>query len=32
VFSITTIIKMSNSKKIWYPWIPGGIAVAVGMY
>ncbi|EHL01629.1 putative oligopeptide transporter [Glarea lozoyensis 74030] len=31
VFSITTIIKMSNSKKAWYPWIPGGIAVAVGI-
>jgi OPT family oligopeptide transporter len=31
IFAITTIIKMSNPGKIWYPWIPGGIAVAVGM-
>jgi OPT family oligopeptide transporter len=32
VFAITTIIKMSNSGKIWHPWVPGGIAVAVGMF
>ncbi|CAG8970645.1 hypothetical protein HYALB_00003399 [Hymenoscyphus albidus] len=32
IFTITTIVKMRNVGKRWHPWIPGGIAVAVGMY
>ncbi|KAG9233030.1 oligopeptide transporter-like protein [Amylocarpus encephaloides] len=32
IFGITTIIRILNTGKKWHPWIPGGIAVAVGMY
>lgn len=32
IFTITTIIKMGAVGKRWHPWIPGGIAVAVGMF
>lgn len=32
IFTITTVIKMGAVGKRWHPWIPGGIAVAVGMF
>ncbi len=31
VFSITTGLRISGTGKVWHPYIPGGIAVAVGM-
>lgn len=32
IFTITTAIRSSGALKRWHPYIPGGIAVAVGMY
>ena len=31
IFTITTIIRITGAGKRWHPYIPGGIAVAVGM-
>jgi uncharacterized oligopeptide transporter (OPT) family protein len=30
VFTITTIVRIVGAGKVWHPYIPGGIAVAVG--
>ncbi|GAO14280.1 hypothetical protein UVI_02033590 [Ustilaginoidea virens] len=30
IFSITTLLRTVGANKSWRPWIPGGIAVAVG--
>ncbi|QUC23194.1 uncharacterized protein UV8b_07435 [Ustilaginoidea virens] len=32
IFSITTLLRTVGANKSWRPWIPGGIAVAVGIY
>jgi uncharacterized oligopeptide transporter (OPT) family protein len=32
LFAITTAVKTQTAGKRWHPLIPGGIAVAVGMY
>ncbi|KAH8684715.1 oligopeptide transporter-like protein [Tricladium varicosporioides] len=32
IFTVTTIVRIVGSEKKWHPYIPGGIAVAVGMY
>ncbi|KAF8852403.1 oligopeptide transporter-like protein [Acephala macrosclerotiorum] len=32
IFTITTCIRIVGNRKKWHPYIPGGIAVAVGMY
>ncbi|KAJ6787478.1 hypothetical protein PWT90_02702 [Aphanocladium album] len=32
LFACTTIVRTAAVGKPWRPWIPGGIAVAVGMY
>ncbi|CZR52060.1 related to permeases-unknown function [Phialocephala subalpina] len=32
IFIITTCIRIVGNEKKWHPYIPGGIAVAVGMY
>jgi uncharacterized oligopeptide transporter (OPT) family protein len=31
IFTITTAVRINGVGKKWHPWIPGGIAVAVGM-
>ncbi|RDW72060.1 hypothetical protein BP5796_08094 [Coleophoma crateriformis] len=32
IFTITTLVRIALNGKRWHPYIPGGIAVAVGMY
>ncbi|KUJ23027.1 oligopeptide transporter-like protein [Mollisia scopiformis] len=32
IFTATTILRIVGTGKKWHPYIPGGIAVAVGMY
>ncbi|KAK1999539.1 OPT oligopeptide transporter [Colletotrichum falcatum] len=32
IFAVTTIIRTTTVGKVWRPFVPGGIAVAVGMY
>ncbi|TVY81749.1 putative oligopeptide transporter [Lachnellula suecica] len=32
VFTATTALRIYGAGKRWHPWVPGGIAVAVGMY
>jgi len=32
VFSITTSIRIVGNGKVWHPFVPGGIAVAVGVF
>ncbi|TVY25557.1 putative oligopeptide transporter [Lachnellula hyalina] len=32
VFTGTTMLRIVGAGKKWHPWVPGGIAVAVGMY
>jgi OPT family oligopeptide transporter len=32
VFTFTTVARILGTGKLWHPYIPGGIAVAVGMY
>jgi OPT family oligopeptide transporter len=32
VFSVTTGLRISGTGKVWHPYIPGGIAVAVGSW
>ncbi|KAI9746171.1 MAG: hypothetical protein M1818_000852 [Claussenomyces sp. TS43310] len=32
LFTVTTSIRIAGSGKSWHPYIPGGIAVAIGMY
>jgi hypothetical protein len=32
IFTITTIVRILGTGKRWHPYIPGGIAVAVGKF
>jgi uncharacterized oligopeptide transporter (OPT) family protein len=32
IFTITTVIRVAGVAKRWHPYIPGGIAVAVGKF
>jgi OPT family oligopeptide transporter len=32
VFTGTTLLRIYGAGRRWHPWVPGGIAVAVGMY
>jgi len=32
IFTVTTIVRIIGTGKRWHPYVPGGIAVAVGMY
>lgn len=32
IFTATTIVRIAGQGKQWHPYVPGGIAVAVGMY
>jgi len=32
IFAVTTIVRTTTVGKVWRPLVPGGIAVAVGMY
>lgn len=32
IFTITTLVRIYGAGKRWHPYVPGGIAVAVGMY
>ncbi|KAG0651471.1 oligopeptide transporter [Hyphodiscus hymeniophilus] len=32
IFTVTTMVRILGAGKRWHPYIPGGIAVAVGMY
>ncbi|KAK2008786.1 OPT oligopeptide transporter [Colletotrichum eremochloae] len=32
IFAMTTIVRTTTVGKVWRPFVPGGIAVAVGMY
>lgn len=32
IFAFTTLVRIAGAGKRWHPWVPGGIAVAVGMY